>query len=77
MPRRKSWNMAEMSYDEVAAILKVNDTVMVPMGSHEKHGAHCPLGTDSMTTMGVVRIAGELAETPYTPLIPVGYSPHH
>jgi creatinine amidohydrolase len=77
MARRKSWNMAEMSYDEVAAILKVNDTVMIPMGSHEKHGAHCPLGTDSMTTMGVVRIAGELAETPYTPLIPVGYSPHH
>jgi creatinine amidohydrolase len=77
MARRKSWNTAEMSYDEVAAILKVNDTIMIPMGSHEKHGAHCPLGTDSMTTMGVVRIAGELAETPYTPLVPVGYSPHH
>lgn len=77
MARRKSWNTAEMSYDEVNELLKTNDTVMIPMGSTEKHGAHCPLGTDTMTTMGVVRLAAELAKTPYTPIIPVGYSPHH
>jgi len=77
MARRKSWNTYEMSYDELGAILKVNDTIMIPMGSIERHGAHCPLGTDSMTTMGVVRVAAQLAETPHTPIIPVGYSPHH
>ncbi len=77
MARRKSWNTSEMSYDEVAELLKVNDTIMIPMGSNEKHGAHCPLGTDAMTTMGVVHEAAPLAKTPYTPTIPVGYSPHH
>ena len=50
---------------------------MIPMGSTEKHGAHCPLGTDSFTTMGVVEAAAPIAKTCYTPLIPVGYSPHH
>jgi creatinine amidohydrolase len=77
MARRKSWNTFNMSYDEVAEQLKVNDVVMIPMGSNEKHGAHCVLGTDSMTTMGVVKIAAEFSKTVYTPFIPVGYSPHH
>ena len=30
-----------------------------------------------MTTMGVVQVAAPLANTLYTPIIPVGYSPHH
>jgi creatinine amidohydrolase len=77
MARRKSFNTFEMSYDEVAEHLKTNDTIMIPMGSTEKHGAHCVLGTDTMTAMGVVRVAAPLAETLHTPIIPVGYSPHH
>ena len=77
MARRKSWNTGEMSYDEVAELLKKNDTIMIPMGSNEKHGAHCVLATDTMTTMGIVREAAPLAGIPYTPIIPVGYSPHH
>ncbi|MEW6673609.1 MAG: creatininase family protein [Thermodesulfobacteriota bacterium] len=77
MARRKSYNTFERSYDEVAEHLKTNDVIMIPMGSNEKHGAHCVLGTDTMTTMGVVRVAAPLADTLYTPIIPVGYSPHH
>lgn len=77
MARRKSWNTFNMSYDEVAEQLKVNDVVIIPMGSNEKHGSHCVLGTDSMTTMGVVKVAAKIAKTVYTPIIPVGYSPHH
>ncbi len=77
MARRKSWNLAEMGYDEVAEYMKGNDVIMIPMGSTEKHGAHCVMGTDTMTTMGVVREAAPLAKTVYTPVIPVGYSPHH
>lgn len=77
MARRKSYNTFEKSYDEVAKHLKTNDTIMIPMGSNEKHGAHCVLGTDTMTTMGVVRVAAPLADTLYTPITPVGYSPHH
>jgi creatinine amidohydrolase len=77
MPRKKTWNISEMGYTQVAEYLKKNDTIMISMGSTEKHGAHCPLGTDSFTAMGVIENAAELARTCYTPLIPVGYSPHH
>ena len=69
--------MAELGYDDVAEHLKKTDVVMIPMGSHEKHGAHIVLGTDTMTTMGVVKVAAEAAQVLYTPIIPVGYSPHH
>lgn len=77
MPRKKTWNILELGYDEVAAHMKRNDTIIVSMGSCEKHGAHCPLGTDTVTAMGVIERAAELADTLYTPVIPVGYSPHH
>lgn len=77
MSRRKTWNIAELGYEEVAEHLKQNDTIIVSMGSNEKHGAHCPLGTDTFTAMGVIERAAELADTLYTPPIPVGYSPHH
>ncbi len=77
MPRRFSWNIAEKSFDEVAEQLKKTDVIMIPMGSNEKHGAHVVLGTDTFTTMGVVQVAAELAKVMYTPIIPVGYSPHH
>lgn len=77
MPKRKSLDLAEMSYLDAADILKKTDVVMVPMGSLEKHGAHLPLGTDSFTTIKVVEYAAPLAEVPYTPITMVGYSPHH
>ena len=77
MARKETWNIINKGYDEVGEYLKTNDVIVIPMGSTEKHGAHCPLGTDSFTTMGVVEAAAPIAKTCYTPLIPVGYSPHH
>ena len=41
MARRKSFATFEMSYDEINEHMKTNDTIMIPMGSCEKHGAHC------------------------------------
>ena len=77
MPRRPSFNIAEMSYVDVADLLVQTDVVMVPMASVEKHGAHLPLGTDSFITIRVVEYAAPLAKVPYTPITMVGYSPHH
>ena len=77
MARRKSLCTFDMSYDEVADHMAQTDVIMIPIGSNEKHGSHCVLGTDSMTTTGVVRIAAEVAQVLYTPIVPVGYSPHH
>ena len=77
MARRKSYNTFDMSYDEVGAHMKTNDTIIISMGSNEKHGAHCILGTDTVTALHVIESAAPLCDTLYTPIIPVGYSPHH
>ena len=62
---------------KVAEYLKRNDTILIPVGSCEKHGAHLPLGTDSFITIRMTEMAAERADVLYTPLIPIGYSPHH
>lgn len=73
----KRFNLLECAYVDAQEWFKETDTVMVPVGSCEKHGAHVPLGTDSFTTINVTERAAKLANVPYTPLMPFGYSPHH
>lgn len=73
----KPHNLAELSYADVQEYLRTRDAVLVPVGSCEKHGAHIPLGTDAFITIGVVEQAARKAGVLHTPLVPVGYSPHH
>ncbi|GAB2995567.1 creatininase family protein [Amycolatopsis acidiphila] len=72
-------NILALSFAEVAERLAEGDqdTVLVALGSTEKHGAHIPLGTDSYVTMEVVKRAAKAADVLYSPLVPFGYSPHH
>ncbi len=72
-----TYAMEEMSYPDVKEILKSTDVVLIPIGSQEKHGPHIPLATDSIVTIQVTRRAAVKAKVPYSPMIPVGYSPHH
>jgi creatinine amidohydrolase len=77
MVKKVTYAMEEMSYPDVQEILKSTDVVLIPIGSQEKHGPHIPLATDSMITLKTAKMAAAKAKVPYTPLIPVGYSPHH
>ena len=72
-----TYAMEEMSYPDVQEILKTTDVVLIPIGSQEKHGPHIPLATDSIATIETTLRAAKKAKVPYTPMIPVGYSPHH
>src|SRR3954451_5767100 len=54
-----------------------SDIILVPIGSCEQHGAHLPLGTDTITALEVSRRAAEKAEVPYAPPLWAGYSPQH
>ncbi|MFW5844187.1 MAG: hypothetical protein ACOCW6_09685, partial [Spirochaetota bacterium] len=54
MLRKKTWNTPELGYDDVGVNMKKNDTILVTMGSCQKHGSHCPLGTDTFAAVGVV-----------------------
>ncbi|MFQ5711667.1 MAG: creatininase family protein [Candidatus Geothermarchaeales archaeon] len=73
----KIHDLFDMSYVDVQEWLKKTDIIMIPVGSLEQHGPHCPLGTDSITAWEVTKRAAEKAGVPHTPLIWMGYSPHH
>jgi len=74
----KKYDISELPWTDVAASIKAgNDTIMIPVGSVEKHGPHVPLGVDSHTTMGSVERAATKADVLYAPLLPFGLSSHH
>jgi creatinine amidohydrolase len=77
MVKKVTYAMEEMSYPDVQVILKTTDIALIPIGSQEKHGPHIPLATDAIATIMTTRWAAHKARVPYTPMIPVGYSPHH
>lgn len=51
--------------------------MLVPIGACEAHGPHLPLGTDGIEAWVTTIKAAEKADVPHTPLIWMGYSPHH
>jgi creatinine amidohydrolase len=73
----KIYNLFRCGYLDVRAWLEETDVVLIPLGSTEQHGRHCPVCTDSLATELPCQIAAELANVPYVQLMPVGYSPQH
>lgn len=69
--------LAELSWAEAQRVLERTDTVILPVGSTEQHGPHCPLGTDHMTADAVANMVGDRAGLPVLPVVPVGVSSHH
>lgn len=72
----------EMTGPEVAAALTQTDTLLLPVGATEAHGAHLPLGTDSFEARENCRRAairlGELGcPVVIGPVIPFGVSSFH
>lgn len=74
--------ITEMTGDEVAVRLQRSDVLLLPVGATENHGAHLPLGTDSMEAREICRRAAlklELDGCAVTigPVIPFGTSSFH
>jgi creatinine amidohydrolase len=69
--------LAEVSWVEAQRILGDVDTIILPVGSTEQHGPHCPLGTDHITAEAVALEVGERAKLPVLPVVPIGVSSHH
>lgn len=54
------------------------ETILVPIGSCERHGnPSTPLGLDGVVSFAVAERAARKADVLYTPLMPFGYAPHH
>lgn len=76
----RQWN--HLSTKDIAAMDKDRSLVIVPVGATEQHGAHLPVGTDSIILGSLLHELEQKADfSGYTvliaPLIPVGKSNEH
>jgi creatinine amidohydrolase len=76
-PRPVSHCLLDLAPPDIQWFQERSDIVLVPIGSCEQHGAHLPLGTDTITALEVSRRAAEKADVPYAPPLWLGYSPQH
>ena len=60
-PTNKTWNLMELTSNQVAEILKKTDVVLIPTGSCERHGHHLPLGCDSFQALTIASRAATRA----------------
>ena len=49
-------SMLDMTFPEFEAAVARTDVVLVPLGSVEEHGAHLPLSTDAVTSLGQMNL---------------------
>src|SRR3954467_5781637 len=75
--RPVSNNLLDLASPDIAWFQERSDLILVPIGSLAQHGAHLPLGTDTITALEVSRRAAAKADVPYTPPFWAGYSPQH
>jgi creatinine amidohydrolase len=74
--------LTEMTGDEVAAALQRTQVLLLPVGATENHGAHLPLGTDTMEAREIcrraaIRLAADGCPVVIGPVIPFGTSSFH
>ena len=67
----------DLAPPDIAWFQERSDIILVPIGSCEQHGAHLPIGTDTITALEVSRRAAAKADVPYTAPFWAGYSPQH
>src|ERR1044072_2640560 len=76
-PRPVSNNLLALAPPDIAWFQERSDIILVPIGSLEQHGAHLPLGTDTITALEVSRRAAATADVPSPPPFWAGSSPQH
>ena len=73
--------LQEMSTTELADALEGCDTILLPVGSIEQHGAHLPLFTDSHIAFEISKRTAESLSEDFpvlvAPLVPFGSSVEH
>lgn len=67
--------LERMNWQEVkSAINEAKGIVLIPIGAIEEHGPHLPVGTDSIETYEIARLAAIQAEVVLAPLVWYGNS---
>lgn len=65
-------NIQKMTWPQVEAYFKENDTVIIGTGSLENHGMHMPLGTDALVPEKLIELVDERCRILSTPVLPFG-----
>jgi creatinine amidohydrolase len=79
MTDQKILNIQEMGTGDIQKRIKEGcDTILIPMGSCERHGnPYTPLGLDGLVSGAVVERTARKTNVLHTPLMPFGYAPEH
>jgi creatinine amidohydrolase len=72
-----SRNFAELTQPEIAAQIKRNPLVILPVGSIEQHGPHLPTGTDTLAANVIGLAVAERMDGLLLPATPFGVTPMH
>ncbi len=75
-----SGRLAELTWPEAAQLVPPEDgaLLVIPLGACEQHGAHLPLGTDTMIASALsLRLAGRRHDVCVGPALPYGASGEH
>lgn len=67
----------ERSWEGVQENLKINDTILIPLGTTENHGVHSPLCTDTLWALGIAEGIAKETDCIIAPPVYVGYSRGH
>lgn len=62
----------ELTTTDIREYLDTQDAVLIPVGSIEQHGAHLPLGTDTLLVNYIVNQVSDLTHIPMLPVISYG-----
>jgi creatinine amidohydrolase len=68
-------HLEHLTWKQAEEVLAAKPVVLIPVGAVEAHGAHLPLGADSMVAQEVAVRAAQLTESIVVPPIWYGYSP--
>lgn len=69
--------LQNMTWEDFEKDMQKCNVVIVPVGSTEQHGAHLPLGTDTMVANVLAEGASERTGAIIAPPVWYGWSPHH
>jgi len=70
-------SLFEMTQAEAERAFARTQLAVIPAGSVEQHGPTLPMGTDSMSAIGVARSVAEKMNAVLVPFSPIGFAPYH
>ena len=70
--------LQDLTWEEIRDRIETSGrTILMPFGSTEQHGAHLPVGTDTLVAMTLAGDAAARTGTLAAPPLWFGWSPHH